>query len=446
MLAKATMITHLPAISLDVDSFQTLYSAKEFQAHLLQQIKTAQHRIYIAALYLEQDEAGRIILDALYQAKQQRPELDIKVLVDWHRAQRGLMGAEKSAGNAEMYQEYAQRHEHVIPVYGVPVRGREVFGVLHLKGFVVDDCVTYSGASLNNIYLHHGERYRFDRYHVIKNSKLANSMTSYMQKVLVENSAVRLLSDENKPTTKDLKSAIRQLRSRLSNSHYQFEPDSVNSDQLRITPLVGAGKRRNLLNKSIISLLKSAREEVIICTPYFNFPSSVEKEVKRAIKRGIHVKIIVGDKTANDFYIPPSEPFSTAGGLPYLYEISLRRFAKKNEALLANRSLSIHLWKHEMNSYHLKGMWVDQKNMLLTGNNLNPRAWGLDLENGLLIQDPQQQLHTQFSQEMDNILEHTTLIGSYRQLEKIDTYPSEVQKLLRKITAIKADKILKRLL
>ena len=36
----------------------------------------------------------------------------------------------------------------------MPVQTRELFGVLHLKGFVIDDCVIYSGASLNNVYLH----------------------------------------------------------------------------------------------------------------------------------------------------------------------------------------------------------------------------------------------------------------------------------------------------
>ncbi|STQ09885.1 phosphatidylserine synthase [Enterobacter cloacae] len=36
------------------------------------------------ALYLEQDEGGRAILNALYEAKRQRPELDVRVLVDWH--------------------------------------------------------------------------------------------------------------------------------------------------------------------------------------------------------------------------------------------------------------------------------------------------------------------------------------------------------------------------
>ncbi|MCG6291621.1 hypothetical protein K6U61_12170 [Vibrio vulnificus] len=84
--------------------------------------------------------------------------------------------------------------------------------------------------------------------------------------------------------------------------------------------------------------------------------------------------------------------------------------------------------------------------MLLTGNNLNPRAWALDLENGLLIRDDFAQLTEQFDSEVDNILHHTQLICTYKQLEKVEEYPEVVQKLVRKITRIKADGVLKRIL
>ncbi|EVU10582.1 phospholipase D family protein, partial [Vibrio parahaemolyticus V-223/04] len=60
----------------------------------------------------------------------------------------------------------------------------------------------------------------------------------------------------------------------------------------------------------------------------------------------------------------------------------------------------MHLWKHENNSFHLKGIWVDKRYMLLTGNNLNPRAWSLDLENGLLIQDDYANLTHKFEDEV----------------------------------------------
>ncbi|WP_261884988.1 CDP-diacylglycerol--serine O-phosphatidyltransferase [Vibrio pomeroyi] len=446
MIASRNPFIQLPTIAQNPDKFEVLLSAQEFRTRLLDEISRATTRISLVALYLEDDEAGREILTALYEAKQKNPELDVSVCVDWHRAQRGLIGAESSEGNAAMYKEFAEKYQHSVPVYGIPVRGKEVFGVLHLKGFIVDDSVIYSGASLNNIYLNYHDRYRFDRYHVLSNAALADSMFTYVHEQMISDSAVYDLADQNKPVTKELKPAIRQFRASLARSQYQFDSQGVSPEQVAVTPLVGIGKRRNRLNQGINQLVAQAKDEIFICTPYFNFPPSLAKEVKKALKRGVKVSIVVGDKTANDFFISPEEEFKTIGGLPYLYELNLRRFAKANEAHIASRNLSIRLWQHDSNSFHLKGIWVDKRYMLLTGNNLNPRAWKLDLENGIFIQDHYHHLTDKFQAEVDNILQHTQLICTYKQLDKVDSYPTEVQKLIRKITRVKADRVLKQIL
>ncbi|MCG9557831.1 MULTISPECIES: CDP-diacylglycerol--serine O-phosphatidyltransferase [Vibrio] len=446
MIASRNPFIQLPTIAQNPDKFEVLLSAQEFRTRLLDEISRATTRISLVALYLEDDEAGREILTALYEAKQKNPELNVSVCVDWHRAQRGLIGAESSEGNAAMYKEFAEKYQHSVPVYGIPVRGKEVFGVLHLKGFIIDDSVIYSGASLNNIYLNYHDRYRFDRYHVLNNAALADSMFAYVHDQMVPDSAVYDLADKNKPITKELKPTIRQFRASLARSQYKFDGQDVSPEQVAVTPLVGIGKRRNRLNQGINQLIAQAKDEIFICTPYFNFPPSLAKEVKKALKRGVKVSIVVGDKTANDFFISPEEEFKTIGGLPYLYELNLRRFAKANEANIASRNLSIRLWKHDSNSFHLKGIWVDKRYMLLTGSNLNPRAWKLDLENGIFIQDNYHHLTDKFQVEVDNILQHTQLICTYKQLDKIDSYPLDVQKLLRKITRVKADRVLKQIL
>lgn len=446
MIARRNPFDQLPTIAQDPNKFAILFSAKEFRTHLIESIRQASKRIYLVALYLEDDEAGREILTELFEAKQRNPGLDINICVDWHRAQRGLIGKAASEGNAAVYKKFNQEYQHSIPTYGIPVRGREVFGVLHLKGFVIDDTVIYSGASLNNVYLHYKERYRFDRYHSIENAALADSMVKFVQEEMLAHPAVNDLSAQDKPDTKEIKTDIRQFRASLAQASYKFEPDVVAQDKVAITPIVGLGKRRNRLNQYILQLIAQAKDEVFICTPYFNFPRSLAKEVKKALKRGVKVHIIIGDKTANDFYISPEEEFKTIGGLPYLYEINLRRFAKANEANIASRKLSIHLWKHEDNSFHLKGIWVDKRYMLLTGNNLNPRAWKLDLENALLVKDDYHLLTEQFEKEIQNILQHTHLVCTYRQLEKLEDYPEAVQRLVRKITRVKADRVLKQIL
>lgn len=114
-----------------------------------------------------------------------------------------------------------------------------------------------------------------------------------------------------------------------------------------------------------------------------NLPAILVRNIIQLLREGKKVEIIVGDKTANDFYIPEDEPFKIIGALPYLYEINLRRFLSRLQYYVNTDQLVVRLWKDDDNTYHLKGMWVDDKWMLITGNNLNPRAWRLDLENAI---------------------------------------------------------------
>ena len=142
-------LAQLPKISQSVDDVDFFYAPADFRETLLEKIASAKQRICIVALYLEQDDGGKGILNALYEAKRQRPELDVRVLVDWHRAQRGRIGAAASNTNADWYCRMAQENPGVdVPVYGVPINTREALGVLHFKGFIIDDSVLYSGASL----------------------------------------------------------------------------------------------------------------------------------------------------------------------------------------------------------------------------------------------------------------------------------------------------------
>ena len=128
-------------IAVKGDDFRTLCTPRAFRDRIYELISAPTKRIYITALYLQDDDGGRGILNALYEAKEKNPALDVKVFVDFHRAQRGLIGAKASAGNQVLYQECESRWPGLVQVYGVPVRRYEMMGVLHLKGFVFDEHV-----------------------------------------------------------------------------------------------------------------------------------------------------------------------------------------------------------------------------------------------------------------------------------------------------------------
>ena len=170
------------------------------------------------------------------------------------------------------------------------------------------------------------------------------------------------------------------------------------------------------------------------------------KDVINALKRGVHITLVVGDKTANDFYISDEEAFTTIGIVPYIYEMLLKRFVKRYQNFIDKGLLNIHLWQHEDNSFHLKGIISDERYHLLTGSNLNPRAWALDLENGLLLDDPSQSLMAKVAPELIGIMEHTQKINHFSELEAVSDYPIKPRKLLNKIRFAQIDRILKRFL
>ncbi|QCA03472.1 CDP-diacylglycerol--serine O-phosphatidyltransferase [Pantoea vagans] len=438
-------LAELPKLSQSVADMSTLYSPAEFRQTLLEKIAAAQTRICIVALYLENDDAGRAVMDALYHAKQARPELDISILVDWHRAQRGRIGAARGVTNADWYCEMATRYADIaIPVYGIPVNTREALGVLHLKGFIIDDTLLYSGASINDVYLHQHDRYRYDRYQVIRNSQLTDTMYDWITLNLKPAEAVNRLDFAERPSSPEIKNETRQFRQDLRGFNYQFEGNAGN-DELAVTPLVGLGKH-SLLNKTIFHLMPCAEQKLIICTPYFNLPALLVRNIINLLRQGKQVEIIVGDKTANDFYIAPDQPFKIIGALPYLYEINLRRFLSRLHYYVTTGQLVVRLWKDGENSYHLKGMWVDDEWQLITGNNLNPRAWRLDLENAVLIHDPHQQLAAQREKELTLIRQHTTVVTHFRELESIADYPAKVRKLIRRLRRIRIDRLISRIL
>ena len=443
---EALALAELPCLPVAAEKVQTLASPVDYRETILALIAQAKRRILIAALYLQDDDAGREILSALYAAKKAQPQLEISVFVDWHRAQRGLIGKVKSDGNAALYRSMAECFGPGVTVYGVPVQRRELMGVLHLKGLVIDDHVLYSGASLNDVYLQRHERYRLDRYHLIDDAALADSLAGLLDTTFILSPAVHPLDSGRVPKTVELRAAIAQFRRVLAKARYHFADEVIKPGEVGITPLIGLGVRDNQLNAVILQLIRQVRKQLVLFTPYFNLPGPIRRLVDQKIKAGCRVTIILGDKKANDFYIPPEEPFKTIGALPYLYEANLRRFCKAHQKAINAGTLNVHVWRDGDNTFHLKGLLVDGNYALLTGNNLNPRAWRLDLENGLLIHDPQELLLPQHMVELEQIMAHTHRLASHEAIEPVEAYPAPVQRLLRRLARVRADRLVNQVL
>lgn len=440
---RKQLLDKIPAVSISPQDINVLLHPKDYLQRLLALIAQATTRIYITVLYLEDDDAGQLVIEHLLAAKAKNPSLDIKIFVDFHRARRGLIGQKESEGNAGFYRQIDEKSPDFIQFYGVAIKQKELFGVLHLKGLVIDDVLLYTGASINNIYLHHGERYRYDRYCEIKCTTLCNSFVEYLQDALMPSDGVHLLGRHPLTLGKTFKKEIAAQHKQLTKTKYDLPDLDRNAHELTITPLIGLGKRNNQLNKIIHQQMLKTEKLLILYTPYFNLPSILKRAITKLLKQGVKVEIVVGDKHASDFFIPEDQEFSKIGLIPYLYETTLRKFIKRHQQSIDNKLLTIRLWQHEKNSFHLKGMQVDSRYHLLTGNNLNPRAWRLDIENGLLIDDKRQQLKQTFSDEHQEIIKHTTVIEHFEEIQAFEEYPILVKKWLGRLRKTNLDMLFK---
>ena len=66
-------LQQLPTIPVDVSSYNILETPHRCFNRILELIASAKERILITALYLQDDEIGRQVLQALYDAKEKNP-------------------------------------------------------------------------------------------------------------------------------------------------------------------------------------------------------------------------------------------------------------------------------------------------------------------------------------------------------------------------------------
>src|SRR3546814_5316416 len=72
----------LPTFAVPSAAIACLPDPAAFRHELLRLIAQATQRIVIVTLYLQDDDGGREVLDALYAAKARQPALQISVFVD----------------------------------------------------------------------------------------------------------------------------------------------------------------------------------------------------------------------------------------------------------------------------------------------------------------------------------------------------------------------------
>lgn len=123
------------------------------------------------------------------------------------------------------------------------------------------------------------------------------------------------------------------------------------------------------INNAIRIALRSARESVLIETPYLNPTQWLADELIATAGRGVQVTLATNSAEATDF--------------PFMLDISIVFF----DDFLAN-GIDIFLWLPPGRNLHSKVLIVDDAFALVTSFNLNNRSIAWDTENGAIFTGP----------------------------------------------------------
>ncbi len=145
------------------------------------------------------------------------------------------------------------------------------------------------------------------------------------------------------------------------------------------TPTYGRSNQARVL---VQFLLASAREEILICSPYFIPDKGIRHELLQAQARGVKVRIITGG--------------------PYTDHHLVRRAGRKRFGHLLKAGIEVYEYANAM--LHAKVLLVDGRWCLLGSTNFDHRSFGINDAVNLLLLNPAlyEKLATDFQQDLSH--------------------------------------------
>ena len=149
--------------------------------------------------------------------------------------------------------------------------------------------------------------------------------------------------------------------------HFQgLKPDTTATAGRKLVGIANREPRKTnkIMRQLYVHAIDDARDSVLIVNPYFTLIPSVSKALKRAIKRGVKVEIMVSEKS--DIPITPDCMFR-----------QVHKFMKRGATV----------WLYQPGFHHSKVMMVDGRYCTVGSVNLDSRSLRYDFEENAVIID-----------------------------------------------------------
>ncbi|KAM0793541.1 hypothetical protein ACM66B_000978 [Microbotryomycetes sp. NB124-2] len=392
----------LPSFMAHSKQVKIIQEPCEFYETLLQRITTAQHRIFIASLYVGKQEHE--LVEALASALRRNARLEVTIVLDYLRSTREHprpSSASLVAALAALYPDRVNlRLYHTPNLSGwrklvIPRRFDEGWGLQHMKCYGFDDSVIMSGANLSNDYFTN----RQDRYIEFKDNapladyfaELLNVTSSFSFRVRAgdtstqhprididwpEANLVPISFLKRSSTIRDLKDRVHEKFEQLT-TEWRSKPTSARTSTsspgttstpdtvLRPTLQMGTFDIKQETDILVPSIFKLADSLAVVpngwkttidwTSGYFSVQQRYQELV---LASKAQVRLVSASPAANGFtgsrgvskYIPPA--YTHLQRLFYdQAESRARKTGRENH-------ISIREWRRSGWTYHAKGIWL----------------------------------------------------------------------------------------
>ena len=354
------------------EQVEFLLTPDAFYTRLMELVSKATRRVSIATLYIGTSDMEGKLLSAIQHA-----DVPTHILLDGLRANRMDQAGESSVSMIRKICPNAVVDEFVSPLYtglytALPARLREVVGTQHMKLVVVDDTVIVTGANLSRLYFTN----RQDRYVVIRNASLANSIDS----------------------------VIKQRGSQAGvEGPIDLSDAKVSFGTQRGFQTPGSGQSDHVVVQALTELLDSDAT-VTLASPYLN----LSPDILSLLVRFPRVNIVTNS--------PETNAFHNSKGLSRFIPEAYSILQDDLMASLDRGQVSFHEYSRPGWSFHPKGIWLSKNgrvhSTVIGSSNFGFRSKFRDLEISFRIDSDSPRVQSQLSTEVNGIMQYCRSVSN----------------------------------
>ena len=286
---------------------------------------------------------------------------------------------------------------------------------MHNKLFVADNALAITGGrNIGDEYFTRDPRYNFIDLDVVAagaivaglsasfdafwNSKYAYPIASVASPVSAEPAAPPFLDGDTAPNASWLEGELAS-----GGLHLMWVPATVLADRpAKIASDTSPDEEVTIAN-DLSALMRSAKQELIVISPYFVPGKDGVAMMRDLVARGVHVRILTNSLATTD------SPLVHNGYSHYRVEL-LKLGVELSEVRpkLGQKRVRFHPFRGSTASLHAKAVVIDQRTVFIGSMNMDARSARTNSELGLVIRS------AEIARQVTNLLDDISADGSYK--------------------------------